>query len=910
MKSRQSRLPASAPTLATSAASIVSAPIVGSRFGSSSRWLWVGWKVVRAVSGGLALLACLTSFVCSDDQEAMDEYLARLGLVEIRMLHLERVLEQETMADRRELIARRLADLLAERMINEADDRQVFEETSARIERLLHREPNAGTKALEVARLQGDYRRAESQFSVWMDDRTAVQALDEARGILVRITPRLLALQGDLQQESAALSQQAEKAPTPEQQSRLERELTRTATVAARATFFAAWSSYYAGAAQIDSPQARPHFLAALAAFSQLLDQENPLRYGELKSEWMGLESLWRARAWIGIGLTEIALGNLSAAATLFGLLESTAALPTIRDHLPYWYFSGLMNANRITEAVEWAAQRSSKMTAEATPGKIAFHTALVRSGLAIRSVQPSAPWKKLIDTGIHGLSRMKQVASVQALLVKYDLPLDARAGFGLLFARGQHLFQEAERGSSAGGFRSAIPVLQLALANAEGADARSVAQCQQTLGWCHYRLEEFEVAAQNFRQASERFQGQDLEAGADAAWMAFVAHQARIKQQPQAKQAAIQALQWLCATFPNSPRSERAEFQLSRLQAGEAGLDDRIRKLEAIRREHPDYAAARADLCQALYERWSQSVDRAAADREAAVVIDAAQAYRDLSRTSRSDAVPNGSALREYHIALHAAEVALSSRPQAMEVARSFLQRGVELASSLNLPPEQAVELHYRLLQLAQQQGNHDELHRRTEFLLQHASGTSFELPGIMLAAKELDAELKGLLQQPRRKEAQEHAKRVYRRLVSLLGDDRTTLQSRSNARVALARLAQLEADTDEQAKSARHWQLLLGAFPQERIYLLPAAKASHAAGEFGNSLDCWRRLLAGLEKGSDDWLEAKYYQIDCLQHTDPVIAQQVWEQFRLLYPEGGPEVWSPRFRELERKLSRQRGQ
>jgi hypothetical protein len=77
-------------------------------------------------------------------------------------------------------------------------------------------------------------------------------------------------------------------------------------------------------------------------------------------------------------------------------------------------------------------------------------------------------------------------------------------------------------------------------------------------------------------------------------------------------------------------------------------------------------------------------------------------------------------------------------------------------------------------------------------------------------------------------------------------------------------------------------------------------AGLAHFAAGDYAAALDCWRRLLGGLSQGSDDWLEAKYYQLACLLRTDRPAAEKVWRQFELLFPEVKSPAWSDKFAQL----------
>jgi hypothetical protein len=78
----------------------------------------------------------------------------------------------------------------------------------------------------------------------------------------------------------------------------------------------------------------------------------------------------------------------------------------------------------------------------------------------------------------------------------------------------------------------------------------------------------------------------------------------------------------------------------------------------------------------------------------------------------------------------------------------------------------------------------------------------------------------------------------------------------------------------------------------------------ATFQTGRHAESLEHWRKLLAGLSSGSDEWLEAKYYQLACLLKTDKPAADKVWKQFKLLFPEVKSAAWKDKFAELEKNF------
>ena len=71
-------------------------------------------------------------------------------------------------------------------------------------------------------------------------------------------------------------------------------------------------------------------------------------------------------------------------------------------------------------------------------------------------------------------------------------------------------------------------------------------------------------------------------------------------------------------------------------------------------------------------------------------------------------------------------------------------------------------------------------------------------------------------------------------------------------------------------------------------------------ATADFEFGLECWRPLAQGLPKGSDQWLEAKYYQIQCLRATDIEAARKVLSQFKAIYPEPGTSEFGQKLKNL----------
>jgi hypothetical protein len=146
--------------------------------------------------------------------------------------------------------------------------------------------------------------------------------------------------------------------------------------------------------------------------------------------------------------------------------------------------------------------------------------------------------------------------------------------------------------------------------------------------------------------------------------------------------------------------------------------------------------------------------------------------------------------------------------------------------------------------------------------------------------------------------------ARKVYSRLVVLLGESADTLQNNKNALAAASKLAQYDELQSNWPAAADRLNRLVHAAPRDRRLLRRAGLASYHAGQYAPSLEHWRALLGGLESGSEEWLEAKYYQLACLIETDRATADKVFKQFRVLYPNVQSTAWREKFAEFERRL------
>lgn len=841
--------------------------------------------------GGVGPAHPLQASAAEDPEARLEEFLARLGLVELQIRHVEQLVDQATDPAQRQAYAVRAADLYAAQLIASAADKPKYDDLLRRIGQLVEKFPAAQTAALEVMLLQADYQRAEQLVSQWLASPEEATARQEAAAILARIAPLLEKRRQELQNSIEKLQGEVETTTNEDARAIQEQELARVQSVAGRAAYFAAWSQYYLGRVEADQDQGRKAIAQARDAFRRMLAIDD---YKELDGESLGLSSIWRARALVGLALSEAGSGNVAASRICFDLLEKSAVPAEIRDQVPNWRLESLLSAGDHAAALQLARERVKTLTGSATQGKVSFCVSLVRAAYGRGPTRPAGA-DELGQLGLVGLIKMRQLRAVRELMAKYPIGPEAAGGFYLRWVRGQELFERAERTKSPEDYRAAADELRAALQSEDAArDVAAAAQCRYQLGWALYRLEQWEEAARTFREAVSGLQAGKDAAAVEAAWMAFAAYASLAKSDPRFLSSATAMLELVKREFPNHERAKQADYQLSRLKSRVASPQETLASLEKVSPGTANYLDARFDICRLRHRLWSEGPEgeraKAAQDLFAAidVYLAAPGATRDAERTVKC--------------LLLGADAALQQSTAETDRAAGYLDRAEPLVAALPGGSELSAEYHYRRLQLAGRAGNDAARLQHAEWLVKNAAGSAFELAGLVAAAKAVDAKVAAA--GPAEKATlQQEAYALYQRLGRLWGDDPDVLQRTKNAQVAQSKKAYYAVALGRHAEAAQQLDRLVAAFPDHRDYLRRAGLAHFQAGSYGKSLQAWRTLLAGLPRGSEDWFEAKYYQLACLFQTDEPTARAVWAQFKLLYPELGPAAWRARFQEFDRK-------
>lgn len=846
----------------------------------------------------LAALVVLSSSVAvraaDRAEQQVEQFLSRLGLVDLQILHLEKMLDA-TEGTERTALARRLADLYASRLMDFADDKARYDDMLARIRKLGERFPEANTTALQVMLLQADYNRAEAQITQWLDDHGDVEALKVGAEILQRIAPQLQKNQQTLNEEVEQLTLALESIEDPQQRQPKELELRRKREVAGRATFFAGWANYYLAVTQLPGGDAQSAIEAARSAFQRILGLSPEDKYEDVQQDWFDLQHPLLARSLVGLGLTELAAGNTAGAERLFALLDSPAANQTIRGQAPAFYLQGLINANLLDEVRKYAPTEVESFSGEATQGKVSFCAKLIRLGYGH---DDSPEMRSLGELGIRGLARMQQIAAANQVLAKYNIQLDDPSGFYLNWLKGFGQYSEAEKTKSSDDFRTAAATLRQALADRQAlTDVVSAGQCRYTLGWCLYHNEEYEPAAEQFLQAATALKGAPGGLAVESAWMAFASYYALAGKERLYANSAIDVLEDIKRDFPNSDQARKADPYIARLRQAAGTPEESIAALSRIGPDKPNYISARFDLCRLYHQMWSKAKGAEKKSEWADELRKAADTYSRAARNDDNDE-------RKLRSVLWTADVAVNGDPFDRGQAERDLAKAAELAERLPASSAAVADYHYKRLRLAQRIDDDDAVQREANWLAENAAGSIYEQSALVALAEDAEHAISTASAADRRAQV-ERAAQVYRRLVQTVGESPRVLAEVTNARVANFRLAQYDYELGNYAAAGQRVERLLAAFENDREYLRLAGLAQYYAGAPQKALEHWRLLVSGLKKNSPEWHEAKYYQLACLAQTDKQQAVEAYRQFRVLYPAVDVEPWRSDREGLESKLA-----
>ena len=836
-------------------------------------------NVLLAVVACTVMIGAPTTVWADEEAEQVDQLLNRLGLPRLQITHLEQIVRFEAQADPKNVkFARQLADIYASELMESAEEPEKYQDLLKRVHELLTRIPAAKTDTLDAMLLQADYGRAEKLATDWLAHRDKVAVQQEALVALTSLSEKLGNQYGRLNQRMKALDKKISATDDESKLELLDAEFLSIRPIAAQTGFFAGWAKYYRGVLNNEKPQ----LAQARQVFRQLLALEDEA-YEDIEASWLALESPWRARAWIGLGLTEAALGNTDHAAECFALLRKSGAPGAIRDQTEFWHVKGLINASNWNGAE--TVSRVVDVSGAPTQGKVSFCVALIRGAYCGPKKSPRAA---LGDIGVTGLVSLKQWQVLQDLVEEYNIPTNSdRPGFAWKWIQGHRLRVKADGNRSQALYKSACDSLTAALHD-DGAkrDLSVTSQCRAELGWCQFQLGAYEAAAESYGIASTGLERTVPQAAEQSAWMQFVCLEKLARVQSSYVDAMRSAAVALRGRFPESEFADKADYAVRRMSSSRDPVSA-IAELLKVAKGDKDYPAATRDICQLRYNLWKSATGAK---------------KQSLANTLRVDwdryqnVASEESATSHLGVGLWVLEASMTQRDT--EFVRSLTADMEALATKA---PSLAANFHYLALADATARGATKESARHTQWLTDNAKGTRFEASALINAAKRAEADVRN---NEGDRAALNRAYLTYKRLSESLGNDNAVLKGKANARVALNRQAFFAGKLGRPEEAAALTKKLVNAQPKSREILKRACEAHIQAGLHEEALDMARTLLRGAKAGTDDWYVAKLNQLICLRRINVDTAKKVWRQFLILDPQMGGDKWRERFEDAGKGL------
>ncbi len=825
----------------------------------------------------------------ADEDSRLEEFLERLQLTDLYLVHLENVVQATQDKDAKLEKAKQLADLYASRLASIGDDQEKYNDLIQRVNKLLADVPEANTDSLQVQLLRADWVRADGHISQWAMNRSDPEPLQKAQQILAPIAPRLTKYQRELNDVYDKLIQDVQAEKDEEKKQKLNAEMERRYAVTGQASYFAGWANYQLGITRYDQPAAKADFAAARDAFRRLLQIAEDEPYKDLVPNDLQLQLSTRARTVIGLAQTEIAAGDIEAAKLLFGFLDHNSVSAAIRDQADFHQLTGYLNARQLGPAVTLAAQVVKGFRGSPTQGKVSFCFALLREGFLAGN---SSDHKLLAKLGVQGMTALRQFTTLQKFLSDNEINLKGEGGFINNWLQGQQELAEAEKSKIPADYEKALATFEAALkAPGAGQNLALAAECRTKAAVCLYRLKRYDEAARMYETAAPALKAAGGDAAVGALWSAFVCHYQLRKTSNDHTLKAVSILKQIQREFPKHEYAKKAGPFLAKLSESAGDKAQSIATWQAVKEGDPQYATAQSEIASIRHKQWRDKGRDAAAGKTALSAIDK---YLSVA-ASKPDAQRQLAALTD--------GVEIATHQKNATLATAYLSRAARIAGSSSVKGAAAAKYHYFALQAAQQKNDDAAVKTHATWIQENAAGTAYEGLALIMLAKDVESRIKAAGTPSR--ELLNEAVGIYSRMAQQAGQTQETLASNTNARIATARLASYEFRTGRYELSARHWEALLSAFPKDKRYLREAARSYSAAKQHAKALPHWRTLSKGLSSRDEKWLEAKFHHLNSLSYTSPDIAKKAFAQFRSLYPTVKDPAWSGKFKELERRIT-----
>ena len=428
-----------------------------------------------------------------------------------------------------------------------------------------------------------------------------------------------------------------------------------------------------------------------------------------------------------------------------------------------------------------------------------------------------------------------------------------------------------------------------------EKTNPSDIARCRFLLAKIQLHNREYEAAAKVFLECSKSFEKTAPEWSAESMWLAVRSLSEQCRTNPRLLIQANRAIDQLMRRYPGSTFAKRAEFERLRLDITGLTADEAIGRLSRIKPTDSNYPLVANEIIKIRYTSWlDANQSRSESEWQKFEALREAE-----SIYQRQTAASDESKLKSQLLVFDAMLKTESIEKEDLRNCIDRLEARAESVGSNN--PVYAEYRYYRFL-YANRLSDQPQATAEAQWLSENASGTQFEKSATILLAQLVDEILKSQTAPLRDDLAK--AKTVFTKLVDLLGSSESDLKQSPNARVAYARLAALKLASGSNDEAIEMLVSLNTLFPNHKSYLRQLGLTYTQSHQYSNAISIWKKLIRGVDPGSEVWLESKYNLAFCLYHSgNREEARELHEQTRRLCP-ALPENWINRFDKLSEIL------
>lgn len=867
----------------------------------------------------LSLLICGLTYAgttCAQEpNESLEQFLVKHSLEDLLAEHLVVRLDNTSGTERVE-VAQKLANLYVD-LLDSAQSESERKYWSDRASNLLRLVPESDSPNLRINLAKAAYMRAEK---IAESDRLRLASDEEqaqAERILRDASATFLVIAQSAHQRSQVLERRLSERLEQEEEAEVSSQLSEARQQRSLGFYYAGWSEYYYALISGD----RPHAGRALRHFGWLLSARDgeEASFDRLQPGLLQYDHV--ARAAIGAALACSLLDrHVEAVAWLDAIEASTDAPQDVRDQVydrRVWVYA---------KAGMWADLelmiRRTRVSGNPL-GAVTARLLVVGSMEALVGAQGQGRSRELIrrlaDIGLKDLISEGEVAHVLELVRVFGTAPLGDTGFIPLYVKGLLALDRAEEAREASGETADGPVTDDAVASLfRGAGNLLLASVDEPDAGSHVneRVRAITTAGTAFYLAGDPVLAADVleraiasartpEQAEDALWLAVVALEESVEAGDQSlTPRRDQAAQLYLSTYAGTERSARLL-----MRSGTAGLvpdEQAVDILLSIPPASANYLAARRQASQLLYRVYRNS----STDQR----IFAGERFLDVAsqlvRSEQSE-VRSGDVDRARHAAdslvLRArqiADVALGLSPPDIERATLALDTLDRVAGYASIDiSDLEPEIVYRRLQIAASEGNRGvtDIHYQR---LEQIDGGFLSTAQRLLYRQGVQDWLDDPLDTEAARSVVTYGEAVIDQFTSRDQSSRALLGVLETVAQASGSLWELERDQEMLETALATNERLIDSSAGSGPVLKRQAYLLERASREPEALDIWRRLVNGLDTGTDSWYEARYESIRLLVELDRPAAVEAMNQHVLLHPGLGPDPWNNRFQILARSM------